>query len=152
MNKAITKAQLTKIHVLLNQLGLKEQKASIINDLTKGRTESSKEITLYEARDLIEYLSSNDKDDRMRRKVFALAYEIGISWGETAEDKKMNAVKIDKFLQEKGSVKKPLYKMNHKELIQTINQFEQIKKHNDYSKAGKATKSLLNELKINTNG
>lgn len=146
--KMITNQQLKKIHVMLNQLSLMEHKATIVSSITYGRTTSSKEMNIHEAKHLIEQLSTSDADCRMRRKIFALAYEAGIIYGETLEDKKMNSIKLDKFLKERGTVKKELNQLSHEELIKTVNQFMQIVKHKELSQANKATASLLTELNI----
>lgn len=144
----ITKAQLQKIHVLINQQGLKDEKANIISNVTEGRTTSSRELTLKEAKLLIEWLCKTDPNNAMKKKVFALAYEIGMIWGDSVEDKKMNAIKIDSFLLAKGTVKKKLNQLSHNEMIKVVNQFQKMKEHNEYTKAGKETKQLLDELKL----
>lgn len=149
--KRITPDQLKKLHVMLNQLGLMEQKATLVNTASKGSATSSKDLTIHEARWLLEYLSTFDGNDRMRKKVFALAYEAGIIWGDTPDDKKMNAAKLDMFLKDRGSVKKSLNQLTKDELIKVVNQFEQIKNHKAQTKANKATKSMLDELGITTN-
>lgn len=146
--KSITNEQIKILHTLLNQLGLLEEKKSFVYDVSNGRTESTKELTIIEARQLIQHLRSDDSGDKMRRKVFALAYNADIIWGETDADKKMNLIKINKFLKEKGTVKKELHKMTNAELIKVVNQFEQIVRHKKESQASKATKSLLEELNI----
>jgi hypothetical protein len=145
---SITKKQLAKLHVLLHQLGMADQKADMVFNISGGRTKSSRELTLLEAKELLEYLSKYDPSERMRKKVLALAYESGIIYGDTPEDKKMNVAKIDMFLQSKGVIKKRLNDLKHDELIKVVNQFEQIVKHISYSQAGKQTKNLLNELNI----
>jgi hypothetical protein len=48
-----TKPQIQKLHALLNNLGLIDQKADIVFNMTHGRTESSRELTIDEARRLI---------------------------------------------------------------------------------------------------
>ncbi|MEP7317117.1 MAG: hypothetical protein ABI921_00190 [Panacibacter sp.] len=144
----ITKAQLQKLHVLLNQFGLIDEKANIIHSITNGRTKSSRELTKDEAGNLLSQLSKNDPADRMRGKIFALAYEAGIIWGESAEDKRMNSIKLRAFIKEKGTVKKELNRMTNTELVKVVSQFEQIVKHKAESQASKATKTLLNELNI----
>lgn len=133
---------------MLNQLSLLEHKATIVSSITYGRTTSSKEMNIHEAKHLIEQLSSSDADCRMRRKIFSLAYEAGIIYGETLEDKKMNSIKLDNFLLERGTVKKKLNELSHDELIKTVNQFNQIIKHKEQTKANKVTASLLSELNI----
>lgn len=137
-----------KLHVLFNQLGLMDSKVEFVYNVSGGRATSTKDLTMDEARRLIEHLAKFDGNDKMRKKVFALAYEAGIIWGDTPEDKKMNAAKLDKFLKERGAVKKSLNALNKEELIKVVSQFAQVKKHTDYSNAGKAAKSVLNELGI----
>lgn len=81
------------IHALLSEAGLSSQKSNIIAGITQGRTESSKEMTDMEARQMITYLKMEcgkmhaDKDKK-RKKLIALAYSIGentqfvIAWAE----------------------------------------------------------------------
>lgn len=149
MNK-VTKPQLSKIHVLLTQQGLLEYKADYISQFTNGRETSSKEMTVGEAANLLKVLSQTDPNEKMRRKVFAQAYEAGYIFGHSWEDKRMNAAKLNRFILEKGTVKKELNKMTRAELIQTINQWDAIIKHNAATQAGKAAKSVLAELGIAT--
>lgn len=144
----INKAQILKIHVLLSQMKLMEQKVDFIYQFSNGRVTSTKELTNQEATDLIKHLSKYDPCDKMRKKVFALAYEAGIIWGETLEDKKMNAAKLNMFLRDRGTVKKDLSKIKSEELIKVVSQFQQIIKHNEFTMAGKATKNMLAELSI----
>mgnify|MGYP003445171280 FL=1 len=146
----VTKSQLSKIHVLLSQMRLTDQKREMIHRFSSGRTESSKELTMQEASMLLQALSRHDPCDPMRRKVFALAYEAGIIWGDTPADKKMNSINLDRFLLHNGTVKKELRRMNHADLIKTVNQMQQIVKHTEERKAAKKTNSLLNELGIHS--
>lgn len=148
--RPINGAQLTKIHVLLNQFGLMSDKADIIRQFTNGRETSSKQMTFNEASDLLQHLSKFDSLDLMRRKIFALAYSAGMIWGDSKEDKQINSAKINIFLKEKGTIKKDLNKMNKAELIKVVNQFIQINKHKEESKISKETKSMLSEVGIST--
>lgn len=143
-----TKQQLSKIHVMLQQLQLTDSKKDIVSTFSNGRTESSKELSIEEARELIKRLSAYDKRDPLRRKVFALAYECGIIWGESLEDKKMNGIKLNNFLVSRGTVKKELAKMTYEELLKTANQFEAMLKRIEEGKAANTTTSLLKELQI----
>ncbi len=144
----ITKEQLKKIHVLLSQLHLMDEKKDIIKAITGNRTESSRELTYNEAKVLLGRLSVYDSNNRMRRKVFALAYEAGIIWGDTPEDKRMNAAKLNTFLKARGTVKKELNALTANDLVKTISQFQQIVKHKGENSAAKQTRSLLAELNI----
>lgn len=146
----ISNAQLKKIHVLLRQFGVMEDKKELVLQFTNGREESSRKLTMEEAKNLLSHLSQYDPLDRMRRKVFALAYSADIIWGDSKENRQINIAKLNMFLREKGTVKKDLNKMNKVELIKVIGQFEQIKKHKQESKASKETKNMLGELGILT--
>jgi len=144
----ITKAQISKFHVLLSQLKLQESKGDIISEFSNGRATSTKDLSMQEATQMLRYLSKFDPCDKMRRKIFALAYEADFIYGYTPEDKKMNEIKLNQFLIAKGAIRKNLNKMNKDELIKTVNQFEQIIKHNQLTNASKTTKNLLAELNI----
>jgi hypothetical protein len=146
--KPITKPQLAKIHVLLNQLNLIGDKGNIVYQFTNGRTESTREMSQQEATALLKYLSVFDPCDKMRKKVFALAYDANIIYGDSPEDWKMNIAKINAFLKERGTVKKDINKMNKTELAAVVSQFEQIKKHNENTSAARITASMLTDLNI----
>jgi|GEM_PF-1418352 len=148
--RPITIPQLSKIHVLLNQFGIIEDKAELVSQFTNGRETSTKKMTFDEAKNLLQHLSKFDPLDRMRRKVFALAYVAKIIYGDTREDKQMNVAKLNMFLREKGTVKKDIHKMKKDELIKIVNQFSQIVKHKDESKVLKETKNMLGGLGIST--
>lgn len=143
-----TKAQITKIHVMLGKLGLTDQKPEIVYNLTNCRTDSTKELSIDEARRLIINLTGYDPNERLKGSILSLAYQAGIIYGDTPEDKKMNMAKLDMFLRERGAVKKPLNGMIYKELVKTHRQFEAIVKNTDASKASKAVTELLNEINI----
>lgn len=143
-----TKPQLAKLHALLNNLGLIDQKAEIVYNLTDGRTESSRALTVDEARRLISNLAQYDPSERLKSLIFSLAYKAGIIYGDTTDDKKMNAAKLNLFLKERGAVKLELNQMHYNDLVKVHRQFEAIVKNTNNAKAGKAVKNLLNELNI----
>ena len=146
----ITKAQISKIHVLLSQFGLMAEKVDFIYKASNGRVTSTKELTMSEASHLLKHLSNFDPCERMSNKVFALAYEAGIIWGNTPADKKMNFVKINAFLVQYGTVKKEINKMTKEELVKVVSQFTQIIKHKEDSRVSKTTKDMLDDLGILT--
>ena len=147
-----TKPQIAKIHVLLSNLGITEQKIEIVYNLTNGRTQSTKDLTIDEARRLITSLAEYDPCERQKSLIFSLAYQAGIIYGSTTDDKKMNTAKLNMFLKERGAVKKELNAMNFSELVKTHRQFEamvkNVKKTSDNKEAGKAVKNLLNEFNL----
>lgn len=146
--KPITPDQIKKIQVLITQQCLRDFKEGIIGQFTNTRTISVKEMYLSEAKELIQALTTQDRNEPLRKKIIALAYKAGIIYGDTPEDKKINAAKLNMFLRERGTVKKDLFRMNYDELTRTISQFHQININNRNSEAVKSTKSLLKELNI----
>ena len=146
----ITKPQLQKIHVLLNQMGLIDNKAELVSSFSNGRVTSTKELTMEEAGFFIRHLCNYDPLEKMRSKVFALAYEAGIIWGDSPADKKMNFIKLNDFLKERGAVKKDINRMTKSELIKTVNQFQQILKHDETSISNKSIKNMLKRMNIET--
>jgi hypothetical protein len=146
--KRVTNAQLSKIHVMLMQMNLIDDKAGIIQQFTNGRATSSKDMSFDEATELIRQLVATEPCDRMRKKVFAMAYEAGLIWGDLPEDKKMNAIKLNQFLKGRGAIKKEISAMSKNDLVKVVSQFEQIVKHKHQTAANKATESLLTELCI----
>lgn len=152
--QTVTKPQIAKIHVLLSNLGIADQKAEMIYNASKGRTESSKELTIDEARALITFLAQYDPREKQKGLIFSLAYKAGIIYGSTPDDKKMNAAKLSAFIKERGAVKKDLNAMNYDELIKVHRQFEAIVKSTQKSSGNKeadtAVKNLLNDLNLQT--
>lgn len=150
--KYASKPQIAKIHVLFGQLGLMESKKEIVSDFSNGRTESSKELSFDEAKLLIIRLAEHSPAERMKSLIFSLAYQSDIIYGNTGEDKKINAAKLNLFLKERGAVKKELNAMSYPELVKTHRQFEAIvkntRKSKDRKQAGQAVSILLDELNI----
>lgn len=148
----ITPSQNRRLHQLLNELGAMEIKKELVSSFTRGRSDSSKDLTITEAKSLIVHLQGfqvNDNPaDRMRKKIIAICYKIEWIYGNSPEDRKMNMAKIDNFLKKAGCLKKPLNAFTVKELPKLVSQFEQIEKHYEKAVAGKAVKSLLDELNL----
>lgn len=152
--KPISNPQLSKIHVLLSQLGLTDDKKQIISNFSNGRTESSRELSFDEAKRLIASLAEYSPNERMKSTIFSLAYQAGIIYGSSRDDKKINVAKLNLFLKERGTVKKELNQMTYPELIRTHRQFEAIVKNvnnsRDKKQADKLVFDLLSELDIPT--
>lgn len=146
--KLITKPQLQKLHILLRSLGWLEDKKGIIMYITHNRTDSSRELTYEEAKDLIKQLADKDPVEVLRDAIFKTAYSCGITYGDTREDHKMNLAKINMFCRERGTVKKDLYKQTYEELAKTLKQFKAIysKNMSDDAKANRAVSDLLQEV------
>ncbi len=141
---------------MLQNIGVceKSEKAKIVSAYSGGRTTSAKELYIDEARDLIGKLANYDPLEKQKRLIFSLGYKAGIIYGDTAEDKKLNPVKLNLFIKERGAVKKPLNEMTLDELKKVHRQFEGIVRNNKKTKlnkeADKAVNELLNELKLQT--
>lgn len=148
MERIITPKQIAKLHTLLAQSGMMEQKRQLVWEASNGRTTTSKDLTHEEVTVLMNFLEELLGLDKMRRKIFALAYQAGIIYGDSPEDKKMNVAKLNQFLSDRGAVKKPLNKMDKSELLKVVNQFASIVKHNTEADHNKNVKSLLNELNL----
>jgi hypothetical protein len=149
-----TKSQITKLHILLNNLDLIDDKTAIIADLTNGRTTSSKGLYLREAKHLIARLCEFDPTERLRGIIMQAAWTAGIIYGNSETDKLLNKAKLDLFLKEKGAVKVELYKQTYPQLRKTNKQMQAICKAVGHSRDKKAADSavsdLLNELNLNT--
>ena len=153
MKKPINKEQLKKLHVLLGKLGWMDEKASIVEQITEGRTQSSRELTFDEATSLLRQLVECSPAEKLKGIISQLAYRAGIVYGNTDADKKMNVAKLNLFLNERGAVKKDLNKMDYAELIKTHRQFEAIAKNvgkaSDMKVAGKLVADLMDEINAN---
>lgn len=155
ITQGITPKQLAMLHALLNETGQLERKQTLIYNATNGRTTSSRELTYSEVKRLIDYLKGfikGDDRDRLSGKVLALAYQAGFIYGETPEDKKMNLVVVNKFLERRGAVRKHLNEMTREELLKTIKQFSAWAKRAEQSKHNKEVMGLLDELNLSVKG
>lgn len=155
--KTISPAQLKKIQTMFSCLGFEpEGKQDIISRLTKGRTTSTKDITFDEAKYLIDYLKGNTASNEAHRKecisvlsgIYRLSYDIGMSYGDTPEDKLMNCAKINKFCRERGTVKKNITEMSLPELKKTKKQFEAMLQNNLDSAVKQLVKKSINQKVI----
>ena len=72
----ITYPQLKIIHTLLGELELRDRKSEIVYSFTEGRTESSREMTMKEAKDLIEWLKGSQERNNLVSRIWHLAYEM----------------------------------------------------------------------------
>ncbi|MFB9862387.1 phage protein GemA/Gp16 family protein [Rufibacter immobilis] len=155
-----------RLHFLLNELGLMDYKAELVEQHSATKSTSSKDLTPQEAKALIDHLErsktrqSRDQrpqqrtpEEKMRRKIFAICYTIGWIEGDSKEDRAMNRAKIDSFCTRNSYLKKPLNDYTLAELPKLVSQFELIKKHVEQSKtnkeAGQAVRAVLAELGLN---
>lgn len=153
--KPISSAQLKKVQTMFSKLGFeREDKQGIISSLTKDRTTSTKGITFDEAKYLINYLVGKAEPDRAAyraecgnivKQIYHLSYEVGMSYGDTPEDKLMNCAKINKFCRERGTVKKNITEMNLVELKKTKKQFEAMLQSNLDNAVKQIVKKSINQ-------
>ena len=118
--KKITSAQSKLIHTLL-----------------------SKNYLMQQAKSFITYLKNRDECTSYIKRIFHLAYLSDIIYGDTDEDKVMNTAKLNNFLEQRGTVKKPLHQQNIKELKGTVRQFESILYKTNIKKAVQKSTEIL---------
>jgi hypothetical protein len=148
MNKSgnISNAQLKKVWTLIRQQHLGEIKESLVMQFTNSRTTHVREMTVTEVSHLITALVKDDPDTRMRNKVIAICH--GMGWLMPGMHE-LNRLIIDRFLEKRGVVKKPLSKLRGGELVKVVSQFEQMQKKEELRKFGKTVvDELLLELNI----
>lgn len=126
MERQITPNQLKMIHILLKERGLMDQKENIVTSFSDGRTNSSRDLTMKEAKALIDYLIEDDKKKAIIKGIWHLAYITNMIYGDTYEDGKMNAAKLNLFCIVRGTVKKNIELQTLSELKKTHRQFEGI--------------------------
>lgn len=126
--KMITYSQLKIIYTLLGQLELKDRKSEIVYSFTEGRTESCREMTLKEAKGLIEWLKDSQERNNIVLRIWHLAYEMEIIVPGDQNEKMMNRAKLDAFCKERGTIKKSISMQSLKEVKRTLKQFEAMYK------------------------
>lgn len=141
-----SKPQIQKINILLRQMGIMEMKNSMVMQFSNDRTNHISELSKLEATNMIKYLVYHNPNEKQRAAIISLGYKTGLLYGDTPEDKKMNMVKLDRFLKERGAVKKPFKELLNDDLNKVRRQFEGMLKKNGETAANKATTNLLNEL------
>lgn len=153
--RIISKAQITKIQTMLSRLGFSaEDRHELISTLTHNRTSSTKDLTSKEATYLINYLNGRISPKSVQEQqeyqeqcknevaaIYRLSYMVGMSYGDTWEDKMMNIAKINRFCRERGTVKKNITEMTLPELKRTRTQFEAMLNNN----ADNAVKKLIDK-------
>jgi hypothetical protein len=120
--------QIKQLHTLLSNTGKMEYKREMINDVTGGRTNSSKELLWHEAQILINHLKSIDPKstamDNMRKKIIHYAHEMG--WRKKEQGKWVADMdSINSWCNKYSFAKKPLNEYTYKELPKLVTQFEQ---------------------------
>ena len=157
--RMISKAQITKIQTMLSRLGFSaEDRYELISTLTHNRTSSTKDLTSKEATYLINYLNGRISPKSVQEQqeyqeqcknevaaIYRLSYMVGMSYGDTWEDKMMNIAKINRFCRERGTVKKNITEMTLPELKRTRTQFEAMLNNNAENAVKKLIDKTLNQ-------
>jgi len=123
-----------QLHVLLAQTGMLPYKEYLVQNFTRYRETSSKNMYFDECKGLIEYLKTDceliapaDKSvDKMRRKIAAICHDMG--W-KSQDGKSVDRERVNRFLLTYGIVKKKFYDLDHKELQVAIHQFEKLREY-----------------------
>lgn len=130
--KTRTIQQHNRLFAMLRKLGIDtEGRAELVHSFSKGRTASSRELSIKEANALLSHLQVMVKDsdksaDKMRKKIIHYARLMG--WEQ--QNGKADMQRLESFILDKGVIKKPLNNFTAKELPQLVSQFESIyKKH-----------------------
>lgn len=139
-NKPITPQQLKALHATFHRLRMDDDaRHECIYAFTSGRTESSKELTMDEARLLMSRL--NEDDERVRRmlieeartlcrSIYYLSTQISFLNKDfptdTQEDFEMNKAKIDVWARKYSRFRKNIRQMNVSELREVKKQLEAI--------------------------
>jgi len=138
--KEITKSQIITIHTLLQHKGLMEEKPNIVSEASGMRTSRCSKLYYSEAQQLINTLNGktqdnpNDKSQRMRKHIIAMAHEIGFIKKEQRVMKEGGLKDVNNYddlhawILKFGYLHKPLDKYNYKELPILVTQFQQVYK------------------------
>lgn len=116
-----------RLHQLLNETGLVEEKKDLVRDYSRIGAESSKDLLIGEATSLIQHLESlvpdkHDPSDAMRKKIIMYAHKM--RW--QLENGKIDMKRLDGWCQLYGRFGKKLNGHTHLELTQLVTQFEQV--------------------------
>jgi hypothetical protein len=137
----ITQPLNKRLHALLTQVNMMEQKMDLIRHYSSNRTSSSKELTVSEALEIIKHLESFkpkaivitvqspefDASNKMRRKIISLFREMGFEYTDIMLYKKVADMKrIHAYILSTGYLKKHLNKYAHNELVKLVTQIENI--------------------------
>lgn len=143
MNFKISPAQIIKFNALLHNLRLDEEaKRDIIYNYTNGRSDRTNDMLFAEAKEMISFLAKQageqpqpsteqkkvaerSRSDKMRKKVIAIAYQLG--WIKS--NGKIDMDRLNSFIVSRPVTDYPITQLNdiqYKDLPKLINQFEQI--------------------------
>jgi hypothetical protein len=135
MSQPANKNQIIAINTALSKKGLMDEKRNIISNATNGRTTSSRDLFFDEAHSLLQFLNTDtdttqEKADKMVRKLFAMCYDLGwikekpvVGKGGKIEMKKDYST-LYEWVEKYGYLKKELRKYSYEELPKLLTQFQ----------------------------
>lgn len=122
--KPITKPQIKIIHFLLGDLEIMHEKQQLVKFFTNGRTESTRDMFMKEAKDMIFFLKKHEKYESAKSHIRSFAYWVGFINNNDSVVK--NEAILDDFCIRRGAVKKPIDEQTLSELHRTRKQFYAI--------------------------
>lgn len=125
-----------KMHTLLAQANLMDEKRTLVQSFTEYRTEHSSEMTDAEAMLMIDYLRRQpDPAQKMRRKIISMAHEMGwhsLITGPSNQEEGGRAKwvidmkRLNAWMVKYSYLHKELNAYRYKELPKLITQFESL--------------------------
>jgi len=127
--KSVTAAQIKKIHILLRERNLMDKKEKLLLEFSDEWAVSTKDLTRVEAKRLITFLTKelDEIEGKMKglaNSIWKIAWDMGIIYGNTEDDRKMNIAKLNMFCRQRGTVKRNLTEQSFGELKKTHRQFK----------------------------
>ena len=135
--KPATAQQVKALHAIFRNAGLDEEnRRNFLAHLTDGRTTSTKELTMQEARSILNGFSKEQQEHAQKeakqlcKQIYALSFQISfLNKGfdtSSREEFEMNKAKINRFCRERTRLRKNLTEMTLPELKQVKRQMEAI--------------------------
>jgi hypothetical protein len=132
----ITPSQMRHLNALLTQLGMQEEKPALVREFTSGRATSSKELTMAEAKSLIQFLEKtagpvqvatvvdrSERANQMRRRILSTCHQL--RW-ELDGSTQVDMERVNEFCKTRGYLKKPLNAYTYQELPKLVSQFDAL--------------------------
>ena len=137
-NKSITSQQLKALHATFHRIGMDDDaRHGCIYEFTSGRTASSRELTMHEARQLLERLTLPDEKVRAMqlaeaksvfRDIYRLSFlipQLNQGFTSDSEDEyRMNVAKLNMWSRKYSKARKDVTTMKLCELQDTKKQLE----------------------------
>jgi hypothetical protein len=140
--KLATKTQIAIFHAILARTGQMEAKPEIISSLSDGRASSTKELYQEELESWINAYNAASKPvtavnpgQKMINSIIAMAHDIGfikkkqMVVGGIGGKKVNDYTDLNKWMLERGYLKKPLNQYKYEELPKLVSQFKGLYMH-----------------------